>query len=112
MNNQFDKIEGNILPDTKKVAKKKISQFTQNLPGKITDIVGSGDNARNTFVYLTLKWSFIAGLIITGLVVLNHWCFRLNDKIPDFMGDIKITWGIVVPIITLALGYAFGKSEK
>ncbi len=78
---------------------------------KITETIGRGEDARNSFVYLTIKWSFIAGCVITVLVVINHWFFRKNETIPDFSRDLQLVWDIVVPMITLALGYAFGKSR-
>lgn len=78
---------------------------------KITETIGRGDDARNSFVYLTIKWAFISGCVVTVLIVLNHWCFRKEETIPDFASDIQLVWDIVVPMITLALGYAFGKSR-
>lgn len=83
-----------------------------NSPGRISATIGRGDDAKNSLIYLTLKWAFIAGITTTFLIVINNWLFRANEKVPDFMGDIKITWEIIVPIITLALGYAFGKSQR
>ena len=78
---------------------------------KITGTIGRGEDARNSFVYITIKWAFISGCIITVLIVLNHWFFRKEETIPDFASDIQLVWDIVVPLITLALGYAFGKSR-
>lgn len=86
--------------------------FSQNTAGKIQNTIGRGEDAKLSLVYLTLRWSFISGVAISGFVVLNYWLFSCNEKVPDFMGDIRITWEIVVPVITLALGYAFGKSQK
>jgi hypothetical protein len=43
--------------------------------------------------------------------VVNSWLFRKNEMVPDFGHDVELVWDIVVPIITLALGYAFGKSR-
>lgn len=98
--------ETNIPPKSKK------NNFIKDIPGKITATIGSGENARNTFVYLTLRWAFISGVIITILIVINNWCFVEKKKVPDIMGDIKGCWEIIVPLITLALGYAFGKSKE
>jgi hypothetical protein len=106
MSNGFNKAEEKTTP------KRPNAGFLKDIPGKITATIGSGDNARNTFVYLTLKWSFISGIVLTVLVVINNWFFVSNEKVPDIMGDLKGSWGIVVPIITLALGYAFGKSKE
>lgn len=80
--------------------------------GKITETIGTGNNAKDSIVYLTIKWGFISGVIITFFVIMNTWLFRSDEKVPDFIGDVVSTWGIIVPVITLALGYAFGKSEK
>ena len=92
--------------------KKQRSSFIKDLPGKITATIGSGENARNTFVYLTLRWAFISGVIITILIVINNWYFVEKKKVPDIMGDIKSCWEIIIPLITLALRYAFGKSKE
>ena len=105
---------GFVKPETPFTEEKK-SSFRKNaaeLQGKIATIIGSGKDAQNAIVYLTLKWAFISGVIVSILVITNNWIFRSNEKVPDFIGDIKITWEIIIPVITLALGYAFGKSEK
>jgi hypothetical protein len=94
------------------VKKSGYNKTNNNFLSKITENIGTGDDAKNSLIYLTLKWAFISGIVITTLIVINHWAFRLNEKIPDFMSDIKIAWEILIPIITLALGYAFGKSHK
>ena len=79
----------------------------------ITNIIGSGEDARNSIIYLVLKWAFIAAAVISTLVIINNWLFRdCENKVPDITSDLKVIWEIVTPIITLALGYAFGKSEK
>lgn len=79
--------------------------------GKIADTIGTGKNAKDSIIYLTIKWAFFAAIVITIFVIINYWFFRENEKVPDFTGDLKIIWEIVIPIITLALGYAFGKQE-
>ena len=86
---------------------------TKNSETSITNIIGSGEDARNSIIYLVLKWAFIAAAVISTLVIINNWLFRdCENKVPDITSDLKVIWEIVTPIITLALGYAFGKSEK
>ncbi len=80
--------------------------------GSITNTIGTGEVAKDSIIYLVIKWSFISGTIISFLLILNNWFFRENEKVPDLTNDIKVTWSIIIPIITLALGYAFGKSKK
>lgn len=85
----------------------------QETPGKITKTIGSGNNAKYSIIYLVLVAAFISSILITILVVANHWCFRdCENKVPDITNDIKAIWDILTPIITMALGYAFGKSER
>ena len=77
----------------------------------ITNIIG--EDAKNSIIYLVLKWAFFAAVAISTLVIINNWLFRdCENKVPDITSDLKVIWEIVTPIITLALGYAFGKSEK
>lgn len=75
--------------------------------GKIAENIGSGEDAKNSIVWMTITWSFcIAGvlsLLLFGLVV--------ADKNFKYIDEIKSVWSIFIPIITLALGYAFGKSQ-
>jgi len=79
---------------------------------KIQQYIGEGNAAKDSFVYLTLVWSFWVGIIITALLFINAWLFRENEKVPDVIGDVSKTWDLIIPLITLALGYAFGKSRK
>lgn len=79
---------------------------------KISEIIGKEDDARNSFVYLTLIWSFRAGIVITALIFINAWLFRQNEKVPDAIGEVTTAWEIIIPLVTLALGYAFGKSKN
>lgn len=81
--------------------------------GLINKIVGSGGNAQHSIVTIIILCSFISILIVTVLIIINYWCFRdCENKVPDIVGDLKVIWEIITPIITLALGYEFGKSEK
>ena len=83
-----------------------------NTGGKITEFIGKGEDAKNTFVYLTITWAFKAGIAITVLIFVNGWIFRENEKVPDIIGDISTAWHFIIPFITLALGYSFGKSKS
>jgi hypothetical protein len=79
--------------------------------GKITSTIGTGDNAKNSLIYLTIKWAFWGGIVISVFVIVNSWIFRENEKVPDLLSDLVAWWQIILPLITLALGYAFGKND-
>lgn len=101
------------VPNSSKSRKAKVSSTlpTPDTTGSIAKKIGSGEDAKNSFVYLTILGGFIAGTVITIIVVANCWYFREKEKVPDLTGDIEAVWKIVIPLITLALGYSFGKNE-
>lgn len=101
-----------IEPTT--IGEKKSSRFLKpaESAGKITDTIGQGENAKNSIVFLTIMLCFILGAILTSLIAIDCWWFPERNKAPDFIGNVKIIWEIFIPIITLSLGYAFGKSQK
>ncbi|WP_141230129.1 hypothetical protein [Pseudomonas sp. Irchel 3A5] len=75
--------------------------------GSIQATIGTGDNAKNSIVWMTITWSFVIASTLSLLM------FSLVVAYKDFLylEHIKTVWSIFVPIITLALGYAFGKSQ-
>ena len=105
------KITEPVQPRTKKKSSLGPAQQPDS-HGKITSTIGTGEVAKDSIVYLVIRWSFISGSIITILVICNNWFFRDVEKVPELTNDIKVVWNIIIPIITLALGYAFGKSRK
>ena len=96
---------------------KKSGQFKSKgkLP-KITETIGRGEDAKNSFVYLTLKWTFISACILMVLLCIDSLCClcckSTNTEIPDLRSDISLVWDLATPLITLALGYAFGQSRR
>ncbi|WP_375123565.1 hypothetical protein [Pseudomonas sp. LW8] len=75
--------------------------------GRIAANIGTGENARNAIVWMTITWSFI---IASGLSVLL-FSLVVADKDFKYLEQIKSVWTIFIPLITLALGYSFGKSQ-
>ena len=75
--------------------------------GKIAENIGTGENARNAIVWMTITWSFI---IASGLSLLL-FSLVLANKDFEYLEQIKSVWAVFIPLITLALGYSFGKSQ-
>lgn len=75
--------------------------------GKITETIGTGENAKNSIVWMTITWSFSIATAMSFLFFLLVVCYKEFD----YLDSIKSVWSIFVPIITLALGYAFGKNK-
>ncbi|CAB9493997.1 hypothetical protein [Alteromonas macleodii] len=85
------------------------SYANTEIAGKIADHIGTGKNAKDSFIWMTITWSFY---IATGLSVLVFIrVFFSTTNTTDVLSSVGEIWGIFVPIITLALGYAFGKGE-
>lgn len=77
------------------------------IAGKIAENIGTGENAKNSIVWMTITWSFVIACVMT-LLVLVAASIAGNKA---YMDDVKGIWALFIPIITLALGYAFGKSK-
>jgi hypothetical protein len=77
------------------------------IPGAVTQQIGSGEHAQNSIVYRTILWSFIGGgSLSTASVVI-----ALVKGSPSALSEVKDVWSIFAPLITLALGYLFGKGR-
>lgn len=87
---------------------------SKQLLGTITRRIGTGENAKNSIVWMTITWSFcIASGITFFIFILLLITYFSSDK-EYFNSLIKHSfsmWSIFTPIITLALGYAFGRNE-
>lgn len=81
----------------------------RDLAGTITNQIGTGSNAKDSFIWLTITWSFYVASGITGLLFIKAFFICVSSG--DLINDIKSIWALFVPIITLALGYAFGKGQ-
>jgi hypothetical protein len=75
--------------------------------GTIQATIGTGENAKNSIVWMTITWSFVIASCMSFLLFSLVVCY----KDFSYLDNIKTVWSIFVPIITLALGYAFGKSQ-
>jgi hypothetical protein len=87
---------------------------TNSGAGTIAKQIGTGDNAKDSFVWMTLRSCFwIAGLISAGLFFTYFVSFFVKGCVPEntIVDSLKNLWAIFTPIITLALGYAFGKRD-
>lgn len=92
--------------------KSKVNQslINKQVSGKITEQIGSGENAKNSFIWMTITWSFFIGTGISFLIYIRSFFFdEPNTNL--LIESLASVWSIFVPLITLALGYAFGKGE-
>lgn len=110
MNDQVGGIDGQIdvqgevkvptVPDT-------TGGITVPIPGAVTQQIGSGEHAQNSIVYRTILWSFVGG----GLLSTASVTIALVKGSSSALSEVKDIWTIFTPLITLALGYLFGKGR-
>lgn len=74
--------------------------------GRVAMHIGTGKNAQNSIVYKTISWSFLAA---SGFAVLAfaYACWHNDDPLEAIKG----VWTLFIPLITLSLGYVFGKAS-
>lgn len=85
-----------------------------NMLGTISKTIGTGENAKNSIVWMTITWSFCIASGITACIFILLLITYFNTDKEYFNNLIKHSfsmWSIFTPIITLALGYAFGRNE-
>ncbi|MGL4924215.1 hypothetical protein [Aeromonas sp. 30P] len=86
------------------------SLTNNEIAGKIADHIGTGRNAKDSFIWMTITWSFIIASGLSILIFIRSFCVISSGEI--LLDSITKLWSVFVPIITLALGYAFGKGDK
>lgn len=105
-------MEGSFkLPDGEELKKedKASSLSKKEIAGKIAGHIGTGRNAKDSFIWMTITWSFY---IASGLsILLFARSFSVGAQDENLLSSIVEVWSVFIPIITLALGYAFGKGE-
>lgn len=75
--------------------------------GTVSLQIGTGENAQHAIVYRTILWSFIAGGVLS-VATFIHAVFS-GQQTP--LTAVRDVWAIFAPLITLALGYLFGKGK-
>lgn len=76
--------------------------------GTLTKKIGTGENAKDSIVWMTITWSLLIGGFITLALYLRPMYCSTN-YFGSLIDDVKTTWSIFLPLIMLALGYTFGK---
>ncbi|HGA3141950.1 TPA: hypothetical protein ACIR59_004264 [Enterobacter hormaechei] len=74
--------------------------------GKMADNVGTGRHAQTNIIWYIVSATFVVfSCICSALVVMSIYGYEIKTV----LDSIKDIWGVFTPILTLALGYLFGK---
>ena len=109
-NDNENKIDTDLqTEDTGEHGKRDIKSMIFNLfPKSISDLIGRDSDAQNSVVWLviskTLNWSWWVALIL----IIND---LIRNDGSNSVEIIKSIFGVFIPIITLSLGYLFGKTK-
>jgi hypothetical protein len=109
------RIDISEINSTETNKKTKKSAINEDVVGEVSYTIGTGKHAQDSVVWLTIKWSFNLGLFLSILLVVFMWTTLPEGNTttsPEFpIENLKTIWSIFVPIVTLALGYMFGKGK-
>ncbi|MFA1563206.1 hypothetical protein [Aliivibrio fischeri] len=113
-------VEGDKPPKTKPKSILSTSSGEVDHLGSVNKSLGTGKNAQDSVVWLTILWSFGIGIGTTLLLFIFVWYYypsapmicAVSAPIPEFPLEYFTTiWSVFIPVITLALGYMFGKRK-
>jgi hypothetical protein len=106
--NQYSKVE------SKKSTTGNIADFYTKT-GRIHQEIGTGRAAQESIVWKSIHFSFWIGIALSSAVIVFFIVTYITKDHPNIsfpIGYIKDVWAIFLPIITLALGYIFGKGGE
>lgn len=73
------------------------------------DVIGKGDQAKDSVVwYLITRMVRVSVFFIVVLFAIDLW----QNKGVNCMDILKQVWSVFAPVITLSMGYLFGKRER
>lgn len=99
--------ESVVKINMKQKAEAKASIFNFNAP--FANIIGRGDQAKDSVVWYLItrlvRMSFVIIMILFAVDI-----YKNNGE--NCISLLKDVWSVFAPIITLAMGYLFGKKER
>ncbi|EOD9923963.1 TPA: hypothetical protein RST62_005400 [Klebsiella pneumoniae] len=95
------------------IAKDKASFSDANrgsaLSNSIAKVIGEGDNAKNSVVWKIITYTLYMYSGVIAIMMAND-IYRYGGI--NCVSIIKDTWATYSPILTLSLGYMFGKRDR
>ncbi|MCH9408891.1 hypothetical protein [Pantoea agglomerans] len=78
------------------------------ISSSIAKTIGEGENAKNSVVWKVITYTFYMYSAIIAILIVNDICRYGGINCVDIA---KETWSTYSPILTLSLGYMFGKKD-
>jgi len=77
-------------------------------PGTLGEKFGTGKHAQTNIVLMVIRYSFWFAATICAIIAIYSWITK-KDSILE---PLKTVWSIFTPLITLSLGYLFGRGKE
>lgn len=87
--------------------KSKDTHFSRSI---LENIIGSGEDAKNNISFTIILSSFICIGVFTLFILIDSWWLHCSES-KTVSDEIKEIWTLVTPLLTLTLGYVFGKGR-
>lgn len=76
---------------------------------RYSDKIGTGDDAKSSVVWFVITFTLtLYACLVAVLVIIDIY----NNNGVNVLNNIKESWAVFTPVITLSLGYMFGKAES
>lgn len=74
-----------------------------------SDKIGKGDDAKSSVVWFVITFTLtLYGCVIAAMIIVDI----LKNGGVNILDNIKESWAVFTPVITLSLGYMFGKQSE
>ena len=83
------------------------NEILTDVVGSISKAIGTGKHAQVAVSFKVIQYCFLCSSVVS-LYLLINFSFKGDPQILD---SIKTVWGIFMPVVTLAMGYLFGKGK-
>lgn len=80
----------------------------KNLRGTLSQPVGTGKHARTNIIWYIVSAIFVIFSCISSALIIMSIYGKDTKAVSESIKDI---WGVFTPVLTLALGYLFGKQK-
>lgn len=79
------------------------------LSNTIAKVIGEGENAKNSIVWKVITYTLYMYSVVIAILIIND-VFKYGGL--NCVDIAKETWATYSPILTLSLGYMFGKRDS
>ena len=100
----FSQLPTDVSTTKKIIDKTSEENILERQLGLIGKLIGSGDNVKMNIATLTI-------IVLLGFAIIYTIIICIYGENTKAISIEKI-WSIVLPVVTLALGYAFGKKDN